>query len=159
MASCPCEPRYHPAFVAMDGHIYMGLGSSDFGDLGDWWITTWPPTLGAKSPAALPRHHPYQFGIDGIVYTGFGHSGEDIFNTWYAYDPSTETWSELAELPAEGAWPARNFPQRTRLCLERRRREPQLDGGRGILGLRPSHGRLVRVAHPQGGRAGHPPLL
>ena len=28
MASCPCEPRYHPAFVAHEGHIYMGMGSS-----------------------------------------------------------------------------------------------------------------------------------
>ena len=60
---------------------------------------------------SLPRHHPYQFGIDGIIYTGFGHNGPDIYNTWYAYDPSDESWEELAELAADqAAWPARSSP-------------------------------------------------
>ena len=104
MASCPCEPRYHPAFVAHEGHIYMGMGSSFGGDLGDWWDYDMATDTWTEEPSipAPERHHPYQFGIDGIIYTGFGHNGPDIYNTWYAYDPSDESWEEVASLPDQG---------------------------------------------------------
>lgn len=106
-AECPCIPRTHPAFVAHQGNIYVGLGGGDgVGNLDDWWqyniaSDTW--TQKADFPSH-PRHHPYQFAIGDYVYVGFGHGNipPDIYNAWYRYDPSTDSWLQVADLPAEG---------------------------------------------------------
>jgi len=111
LASCPCSERTHPALVANNGKVYVGLGGSAFGDLDDWWIydiatDSWE--IGARFPG-LARHHPYQFGIGEFVYVGFGHGGPNIFNEWYRYDPATNMWDEVATLPAEGRVAGQQF--------------------------------------------------
>ena len=107
LASCPCTPRFHPAFVAHKGKIFVGMGGSANGNLNDWWeydidSDTWSqkPSL----PGAV-RHHPYQFAIGDYVYTGFGHGngpGLNIYKDWYRYDPVTEEWTQMSDLPSEG---------------------------------------------------------
>lgn len=103
LASCPCGGRLHPAMLEAGGKIYVGLGSSDFENLDDWWaydIAT--DTWEQKSDfIAEPRHHPYFFSIDDIAYVGFGH-GADIYNDFYKYEPSTDVWTQVASLPAQG---------------------------------------------------------
>lgn len=106
-AECPCIPRIHPAFVAHQGNIYMGLGGGEgVGNMNDWWqyniaSDTW--TQKADFPSH-PRHHPYQFAIGDYVYVGLGHGSiaPDIYNTWYRYDPSNDSWLQVADLPDEG---------------------------------------------------------
>lgn len=111
LASCPCNERTHPALVAHNGKVYVGLGGSEFGDLDDWWIydiatDTWE--VGPKFPGAA-RHHPYQFGIGDYIYVGFGHGGPNIYNEWYRYDPANAVWDEMATLPAEGRVAGQQF--------------------------------------------------
>lgn len=111
LASCPCIARWHPAFVAHNDKIFVGLGSSDFGDRNDWWIydiptDTW--TQGENFPSTQ-RHHPYQFGIDDYIYVGAGHGGPNIYDEWYRYDPATDEWSQIATLPGEGRVAGQQF--------------------------------------------------
>jgi N-acetylneuraminic acid mutarotase len=111
LASCPCEERIHPAMVAHNGKVYVGLGGGQLGDLDDWWIydietDTWE--VGPRFPGAT-RHHPYQFGIGDFIYVGFGHGGPNIYNEWYRYDPANEVWDEVATLPAQGRVAGQQF--------------------------------------------------
>jgi N-acetylneuraminic acid mutarotase len=106
LAPCPCEPRIHPAMIAQNGKIYIGLGGSEFGNLKDWWeydiaTNSWSQKIDFPSHH---RHHPYQFGIGDYVYTGLGHGTEYpvIYSSWYRYNPITNSWSEMSALPAEG---------------------------------------------------------
>ena len=103
-ASCPCTARTHPAFIAEDGKVFVGLGGGPNGDMDDWWEYDMATDSWSQKPdfPASERHHPYQFGIDGMIYVGFGHNGPNIYNEMYRYDPSTEQWTEVATLPAEG---------------------------------------------------------
>jgi N-acetylneuraminic acid mutarotase len=104
LASCPCTPRIHPAMVEVNGKIYVGLGGSEFGDLGDWWeydIATDTWTEKADFPSSN-RHHPYYFDIGDYAYVGMGHSGPNIFDDFYRYDPETDDWITLGDLPDQG---------------------------------------------------------
>lgn len=104
LASCPCSARIHPALVAIEGKVYMGLGGAggDEGNLGDWWeydmaTNSWEEK--ASFPGAN-RHHPYQFNIGEDIYVGLGH-GNDIYNDLYKYDIDSDTWEEMTSLPGE----------------------------------------------------------
>ena len=93
LAPCPCAARAHPALVAHNGKVFVGLGRSASGDMKDWWeydmsLNSWSQKSDLPS---LKRHHPYQFGIDNKIYTGLGH-GSGIFNNWFGYDITNETW-------------------------------------------------------------------
>ena len=105
LSNCTCFGRHHPAFLALNNKLYVGLGSSNFGNLDDWWeydIAEDKWTRKAFFPG-VPRHHPYYFTIGEYVYVGFGHAdGFQILNDFYRYDPSNDTWTEMASLPAEG---------------------------------------------------------
>jgi N-acetylneuraminic acid mutarotase len=105
LADCRCTGRAHPAMVAVDGKIFVGMGNDGFGaDLNDWWeydIATDDWSQKPDLPGSI-RHHPYYFAIDGYAYVGFGHHSVDIFNDMYRYDPATEEWDRMADLPAEG---------------------------------------------------------
>lgn len=106
LAPCPCLPRLHPAFVAHQGNIYMGMGrASGVGNLDDWWqynieTNTWTQKTDFPSHS---RHHPYQFAVGDHVYAGFGHGSEapEIYDTWYQYDPATDAWQQVADIPGE----------------------------------------------------------
>lgn len=105
LADCRCSGRAHPAMVAADGKIFVGLGNDDFGsDRNDWWQYDIASDEWTQKPdfPSTRRHHPFYFDIDGMVYVGFGHHSVDIFNDMYRYDPSTEEWMRMADLPAEG---------------------------------------------------------
>ena len=46
LAPCPCAARAHPALVAHNGKVFVGLGRSASGDMKDWWaydisLNTW----------------------------------------------------------------------------------------------------------------------
>ena len=104
LASCPCERRIHPALIAHNGKVFVGLGGGNIsGNMKDWWeydIATNSWSQKANLPS-VTRHHPYQFGIGDYVYTGLGH-GNGIFNDWYRYDIEEGTWAQMASLPGEG---------------------------------------------------------
>lgn len=102
LASCPCSGRAHPAFIAHNDHIFVGMGSNTRNNR-DWWVydinnNTW--TRAADFPS-VERHHPFQFGVGDYVYAGFGH-GPSIYDEWYRYDLETDSWAQMANIPDEG---------------------------------------------------------
>lgn len=109
LASCPCPGRVHPAFVALNGKIYVGLGDDRQSNLDDWWeydiaTDTWSQKADFPSFA---RHHPFYFAIGDYAYVGLGHgsvpvNGKVVYNDWYRYDPSNDTWTQLNDLPSQG---------------------------------------------------------
>lgn len=107
LSSCPCTPRIHPAFVAHQGNIYVGMGStSGIGNLNDWWQYNIASDTWTQKPDLPdhPRHHPFQFAMGDFVYAGFGHGSEEpkIYKTWYRFDPSDDTWTQVADIPGQG---------------------------------------------------------
>lgn len=103
LTSCPCAPRTHPAMVEHNGIIYVGLGGSPNGNLKDWWAYDIERDSWTQKPdyPSSRRHHPYHFALGDFVYVAFGH-GESIYNDLYRYDPASESWDQMASLPAEG---------------------------------------------------------
>ena len=109
LANFPSGGRNHPALILADDKIYMGLGSNSMGNLGDWWqydITTDSWTEKAEFENGN-RHHPFYFGIDGIAYVGFGHGNTingniNVYNDFYKYDASNDSWITLNEFSGEG---------------------------------------------------------
>ncbi len=92
LPSCPCVGRTHPAMIALNGFVYVGMGG---GDKRDWWAydvsnRTWEQKAFLPGPG---RHHPYQFKIGDYIYAGSGH-----FYDWYRYDPSNDSWIKIADL-------------------------------------------------------------
>ncbi|MDG1433456.1 MAG: T9SS type A sorting domain-containing protein [Saprospiraceae bacterium] len=109
LASCPCDARLHPAFIANQGKIFVGMGNGATGNMNDWWEYDMATDSWSQKPdfPDLPRHHPYQFAVGDYVYTGFGHGSNingnlNIFDELYRYDPLTEVWDQMKTLPAEG---------------------------------------------------------
>ena len=112
-ADFPGDGRNHPAMVVVGNNIYMGCGSNNNGNLNDWWeydvlsdVWTQKPSLPANE-----RHHPFYFGIGDYAYVGFGHgsvfgpgskpsAGSYIYNDFYRYDPSTDSWSQRSNFPS-----------------------------------------------------------
>lgn len=107
LADCPCEERIHPAFVAVDGRIYVGLGNNS-ANLKDWWEYDIAKNKWIQKPEfpGPRRHHPFYFAIDSIAYVGFGHGdeqvdGDVIFKDFYKYNPKTEQWTLLSKFPGD----------------------------------------------------------
>jgi hypothetical protein len=97
LADCPCEPRLHPALIAFEDKVYMGLGSGVGGNLGDWWeydVTSNSWTEKATFIGAN-RHHPYQFKIGDYIYVGSGHQSD-----WYRYEPAADSWTQVESHPS-----------------------------------------------------------
>lgn len=103
LATCPCEGRNHPAFVATSDKIFVGLGNGNMGNTRDWWEYDIASDSWSQKPdfPGARRHHPYYFEIEGLVYVAFGH-GDIIFNDLHVYDPATEEWTFLNFLPSQG---------------------------------------------------------
>jgi len=96
--------RDHPFTFALNGHGFMGAGStidglkSDFykyDPLTDQWTEL-------DSFPGGPRGYSYGFNYKGYGYAGFGISTTAYLKDLWRFDPSTETWSELASCPCEG---------------------------------------------------------
>jgi len=109
LASCPCDARIHPAFVANQDKIFVGMGAGGAGNMNDWWEYDMASDSWSQKPdfPDLPRHHPYQFAVGDYVYAGLGHGNNvnnnfNIFDELYRYDPQTEVWDQMKTLPSEG---------------------------------------------------------
>ncbi len=96
LADCPCQSRTHPALVAYEDKLYMGLGGNN-GNLGDWWEYDIPSDSWTEKATYIGanRHHPYQFVLGDYIYVGSGH-----FPDWYRYDPANDQWSQIANHPS-----------------------------------------------------------
>ena len=108
------DGRNHPAMIVVNNKIYVGCGSNDNGNLGDWWeydisSDNWTQK---SDIIGLNRHHPYYFGIGNYAYVGFGHgsisgpgsnpsSNSYIYNDFYRYDPSNDSWLQLSNFQSE----------------------------------------------------------
>ena len=114
LANFPGDGRNHPAMVAVNEKIYMGCGSNSNGNLGDWWEYDIANNSWTQKSALIGynRHHPFYFGIGDYAYVGFGHgstfgpgsnpsSNSYIYNDFYRYNPSNDTWTQLANFPGE----------------------------------------------------------
>ena len=113
-ANFPYSGRNHPAMISVGDKIYVGCGSNNTGNLGDWWeynITTNSWSQKTDLPGN-DRHHPFYFGIGNYAYVGFGHgsvpgpgsnpnAGSYIYNDFYRYNPSNDTWTQLSNFPSE----------------------------------------------------------
>lgn len=108
LTSCPCAVRIHPAFAIENGLLFVGLGNNaTSGNLNDWWeynisTDTWRQLTSLPGP---PRHHPFMFTVNGDIYTGLGHGngpGTNIYTDWYRWDIAAESWTQMADFPAEG---------------------------------------------------------
>ena len=112
--SFPGDGRNHPAMIVVNDKIYMGCGSNGSGNLGDWWEYDITLDSWSQKPDIIgnDRHHPYYFGIGDYAYVGFGHgslpgpgsnpsSNSYIYNDFYRYDPSNDSWLQLNDFPAE----------------------------------------------------------
>ena len=113
LASFPGAGRNHPAMVVVGNSVFVGCGSNT-SNLNDWWeyninTDTWTqkPDLPGNT-----RHHPFYFSINDFAYVGFGHgsstgpgsnpsTGVYIFNDFYRYNPSSSSWTQLANFPSE----------------------------------------------------------
>jgi N-acetylneuraminic acid mutarotase len=121
LASLPeIEGRFHPAFVGVNGKIFVGAGAGidnatqQQANLKDFWEydiakDEWRQLPDIPGPA---RHHPYYFGIGNDVYITCGHgsvaqiseiSGNQttIYNDLYKWDSELEQWTKLKDFPGE----------------------------------------------------------
>lgn len=121
LASLPqIEGRYHPAFVGVNGKIFVAAGagidnvteqSSNLNDAWEYDIAKdeWRELPNMPGPE---RHHPYYFGIGTDFYVGCGHGSAtqqseitgqpvSIYNDFYKWDSENESWEVLNNFPGE----------------------------------------------------------
>ena len=113
LANFPGDGRNHPAMIVANENIYVGCGSNNTGNLGDWWEYNVINDSWSQKSSFIgnDRHHPFYFGIDEFAYVGFGHgslpgpgsnqSGAYIYNDFYRYDPTNDSWLQLSDFPSE----------------------------------------------------------
>jgi N-acetylneuraminic acid mutarotase len=114
LANFPGNGRNHPAMVVVNNKIYMGCGSNGNGNLGDWWEYDILSDYWSQKSNIIGnnRHHPFYFGIDNYAYVGFGHgsligpgsnpsASSYIYNDFYRYNPTNDTWTMLSDFPSE----------------------------------------------------------
>jgi hypothetical protein len=98
--------------IAINNKIYMGCGSNDNGNLGDWWEYDIINDVWSQKTSIIgnDRHHPFYFGIGNYAYVGFGHGSSPvagtnptsyIYNDFYRYDPTNDNWIQLSNFPSE----------------------------------------------------------
>lgn len=115
--------RYHPAFIGIDGKIFVGCGAGQNIDndgeqtsfLKDWWEYNIENDEWRRLPdlPGFARHHPFYFGIGKDAYVVAGHGNDQVissytgeqaigYNDVYKWNTETEQWTQLADMPAEG---------------------------------------------------------
>lgn len=110
LPSCPCDGRRHPALVAANNKIFVGLGDKPGENLKDWWEYNIETQEWRQLPdlPGLERHHPYYFAVDNDVYVGLGHGtrvdvhGKRIYKSWFKWDTETDEWTQLNDFPGVG---------------------------------------------------------
>jgi hypothetical protein len=95
--------------ILTDNKIFVGLGSADGENFGDWWeyninTDTWNQKANFNFG---DRHHPFYFSIEDVPYVGFGHgdyinNNITIYNDFYKYDINSNEWIQLNNFPSEG---------------------------------------------------------
>ncbi len=113
LSNFPGDGRQHPAMIVVNDKIYIGCGGNSNGNLNDWWEYDVSTDIWTQKTdlTANGRHHPFYFGIGNYAYVGFGHgslfgpgsnsSSPYIYNDFYRYDPSNDTWLRLSDFPSE----------------------------------------------------------
>lgn len=128
LSDCPGNGRLHPAFIAENKYIVVGMGNGAGGNYNDFWMyevetDTWTQMPNIPGPG---RHHPFHFGIDGTVYAGMGHGSVEvdwgqgnsvIYRDWFKWELGESTdWTVLDTFPGEPrvagqqfSWAGRGF--------------------------------------------------
>jgi len=110
-ASLPAPPanmqgRENYVTIAHNGFIYVGFGWGVWSAcLNDWW--RWEPCSGtwtqlAPPPMNVGGSQPIIFAIGSYIYVGGGRQfclAGPALNSFYRYDPATNTWLQRANLP------------------------------------------------------------
>ena len=65
--------RNHPAMIVVNNKIFVGCGSNDNGNLGDWWQYDISSDSWSQKSDIIGnnRHHPFYFGLGNYAYVGF----------------------------------------------------------------------------------------
>lgn len=106
----PGPGRDHPTATALNGKIYMGFGDDDMFNYKDWWEYD-PVTDQWAEKNEYPgytMHHPMSASSESLVYVFGGHvvdfPSQSNYSSkkLYAYDPATDSWNTLADVPGPG---------------------------------------------------------
>ncbi len=100
-------PRSYPMTFTVNDVVYVGCGYDDENKdyLKDFWqydptLDTWTQVadLGEGSGETVDaRDKGVGFAVNGKGYAGTGYNGDDALSDFYCYDPSTDTWSRIAD--------------------------------------------------------------
>jgi len=91
--------RQNQVSIAHNGFIYVGFGTNYTVCFNDWW--RWDPCSGTwtqlASPPATVGDLPFIFAIGPYIYVGGGgNSCGGPINSFYQYDPATNSWTARA---------------------------------------------------------------
>ncbi len=111
----PGPGRDHPNCEVANGMLYMGFGDNNSGNYKDWWQYN-PTTDTWTSKATYPgvtMHHPVAASSGGKIYVTQGHLESGSTNhgstKTYSYDPASNTWATLANMPGPGVVAGASF--------------------------------------------------
>lgn len=95
------DPRSAAASFQIDntGYLATGILSTNERTNDAWSFKNNIWTRIADFPGA-PRNGAVGFAINGKGYIGLGYDGTDVLKDFYKYDPETNTWTQVASLPA-----------------------------------------------------------
>ena len=94
------KSMYAHVGVAISGLIYL------FGGANQLWI--YNPKTGVTSAGASPamggRTNALACALNGLMYVGGGSASSGISKSFASYNPATDTWTTLPDLPVSAAW-------------------------------------------------------
>ncbi len=104
----PGAGRDHPCCEIANGKLYMGFGDNNTGNYNDWWEYD-PATdkwTSKTKYTGVTMHHPVAAHINGKVFVCEGHQVYGSVNRGsvdtYFYDPKTDSWEKMADMPGKG---------------------------------------------------------
>lgn len=108
-ASAPQAEGGGVAAVVLGNEIYFIGGCTNASSCGDTAVQVYDPAANSWSLAA-PYPHPVDWAscgaVDGKLYCAGGIAGATAYADGYVYDPTTNAWAPIADLPvgAGGLW-------------------------------------------------------
>lgn len=97
-------PRAAPGIAVVDGQIYLVGGCTDGNCAKSNVVVKYDPSTDAFATTIAPYPVPVAWqgcgGINGTVYCAGGFGATTLKST-YAYNPSGNTWTQLADLPLD----------------------------------------------------------